>query len=248
MRVAAAAGPMARPFAHASVTKVAASIAVLEQVALGTCSLSDAAGPPGSTLEHLLSHAAGLPLDSDVPAAPPGARRIYSNRGIELAVRHAGERAGASDRELVDARVFARLSMGSTRLDGSPASGAVGSTEDLCSLAAELLVPELLPVPLSALQRSVSFPGLIGVLPGFGRQAPCDWGLGVEVKGAKHRHWTGPRWPATSFGHFGQAGGFLVVDPDEGIALVALGDEPFGPWAVEAWPAFTDAMWSAAST
>ncbi|HEY8985498.1 MAG TPA: serine hydrolase, partial [Streptomyces sp.] len=36
------------------------------------------------------------------------------------------------------------------------------------------------------------------------------------------------------------AGTFLWVDPEAGVACVALADRAFGPWAVEAWPAFTD--------
>ena len=45
-----------------------------------------------------------------------------------------------------------------------------------------------------------------------------------------------------TFGHFGQAGTFLWVDPDAGVACVALTDRPFGPWAAEVWPEFADAV------
>ncbi|HLK46103.1 MAG TPA: penicillin-binding protein, partial [Acidimicrobiales bacterium] len=142
--------------------------------------------------------------------------------------------------ELLEDRVFGPLGMTSTRLVGPASSGAVGSTADLCALAAELLVPTLVPIELAARQRAVAFPGLVGVLPGFGRQEPCDWGLGVEVRGTKRPHWTGSTWPPTAVGHFGQAGGFVLGDADAGVAVVTLGDEPFGPWATSTWPAFTD--------
>ena len=32
------------------------------------------------------------------------------------------------------------------------------------------------------------------------------------------------------------------MDPDAAAACVALTDRSFGPWAAEAWPAFTDAV------
>jgi CubicO group peptidase (beta-lactamase class C family) len=87
---------------------------------------------------------------------------------------------------------------------------------------------------------AVAFPGLVGVLPGFGRQDPNDWGLGPELRGHKAPHWTGSRNSPRTFGHFGQAGGFLWVDPDAGLACGCLTDRPFGPWAAAAWPVLAD--------
>jgi CubicO group peptidase (beta-lactamase class C family) len=228
------------------VTKLSSSLAVLIEVEAGRCTLDDPVGPPGSTLAHVLSHASGLPTDGTTPISLPGRRRIYSNTGIELAVDHAAARAGATPIELVTTRVFEPLGMDLTILAGSAASGAVGTTWDLCTLAGELLSPTLVSARAATLQRTVSFPGLDGVLPGFGRQVPCDWGLGAEVKGTKHPHWTGHSWPPASVGHFGQQGGFVVVDVAAGIALVTLGDEAFGEWATTSWPAFTDAARTAA--
>jgi CubicO group peptidase (beta-lactamase class C family) len=239
-RVVAVAGDLERAFPLASVTKVASSLAVLVEVARGGVQLDDPAGPVGATLAHLLAHASGLPTDGTTPIAAPGARRIYSNTGIELAVAHAAGAAGLDPAELLDRRVLGPLRMSATSLQGSPASGAVGTVADLTALAAELLVPSLLPGPLADAWRTVAFPGLAGVLPGFGRQVPCDFGLGVEVKGTKHPHWTGASWPARSVGHFGQRGGFVLADPDAGLAVATLGDEPFGAWATSAWPPFCD--------
>jgi hypothetical protein len=36
------------------------------------------------------------------------------------------------------------------------------------------------------------------------------------------------------------------VDPVAGLALTCLTDRPFGPWALEAWPAVSDAVLAAA--
>ena len=46
-------------------------------------------------------------------------------------------------------------------------------------------------------------------------------------------------------GHFGRAGTFLWVDPDAEAACVVLTDRDFGPWAIEAWPPFTDRVLAA---
>jgi CubicO group peptidase (beta-lactamase class C family) len=89
---------------------------------------------------------------------------------------------------------------------------------------------------------SVQFAGLAGVLPGFGPSDPCDWGLGVEVKGAKRPHWTGPSNSPATYGHFGQSGSFLWVDPVVGVLCCGLADRPFGVWASRAWPALAEGV------
>ena len=89
---------------------------------------------------------------------------------------------------------------------------------------------------------SVQFPGLAGVLPGFGPFDPCDWGLGVEVRGRKHPHWTGTTNSPATFGHFGQTGSFLWVDPVAGVLCAGLADRLFGVWSSRAWPALADAV------
>jgi hypothetical protein len=51
-----------------------------------------------------------------------------------------------------------------------------------------------------------------------------------------------------AFGHFGQRGGFLWVDPVAGVACGALTDRAFGEWAVEAWPPLGEAVLESASS
>ena len=72
-------------------------------------------------------------------------------------------------------------------------------------------------------------------MPGFGRQDPNPWGLGMEIRGHKDPHWTGTGNGPATFGHFGQSGTLVWVDPDAGVGLVALGDRPFGDWALTLW-------------
>ncbi len=235
-------GPDARRFPWASVTKVLTALAAWVAAEEGTVSFDDPAGPPGATLAHLLAHASGLAPDSDTLLAAPGSRRIYSNRGIELAAAHVANCAGMPfDQYLIDG-VMGPLGLTRTSLDGSPAAGAVGPLVDLLALGRELLAPTL--ISPATLQRttSVAFPGLGGVLPGFGSYRPNDWGLGVELRDHKHPHWTGTRNTPGTFGHFGRSGGFLWVDPGYGLALASLADRPFGPWSATAWPALSDAV------
>ncbi|HEX7443763.1 MAG TPA: serine hydrolase, partial [Acidimicrobiales bacterium] len=56
----ASVGPRDRALPWASVTKLATALAVLVAVEEGTVDLDQPAGPPGSTVRHLLAHASGL--------------------------------------------------------------------------------------------------------------------------------------------------------------------------------------------
>ena len=87
---------------------------------------------------------------------------------------------------------------------------------------------------------AVQFPGLDGVLPGYGVQRPNDWGLGFEIKGTKSPHWTGASNSPHTYGHFGQSGTFIWADPAAGLALVVLTDRDFGAWSLPLWPALSD--------
>lgn len=230
----------------ASVTKVLSALVVLEAVQDGLVDLDAAAGPPGSTVRHLLAHASGLAPEGDVVLAGAGERRIYSNRGFEVLGALVEQRAGQPFPDRLRERITGPLGMGGTTLDGSPASDAAGPVEDLGLLGAELLAPTLLRADLAVALRTVAFPGLRGVLPGYGRCDPNDWGLGVEIRDAKDPHWTGSHNSPATFGHFGQSGSFLWVDPDAGLACGVLTGRAFGPWAVPLWPRLSDDVLEAA--
>lgn len=229
-----------RPWA--SVTKLVTSLAILIAVEEGSLTLDDAAGPPGATLRHLLAHASGLPLEGRTPLSAPGTRRIYSNTGIELAAAHLARATGMAATDYLRAAVLEPLSMTGTTLDGSPASGMVGPLRDLIRLGQELLAPTLVAPDTLAGATTVAFAGLDGVLPGFGRQSPNDWGLGFELRDHKAPHWTGSSNSPATFGHFGLSGSFLWVDPTRGLACAELADRPFGPWAAQVWPALADSV------
>jgi CubicO group peptidase (beta-lactamase class C family) len=143
--------------------------------------------------------------------------------------------------EYLDAAVLRPLGL-AARYEGRPGSGVHGSLDDLVAVGRELLAPTLVSAETLAEATSVQFPGLVGVLPGFGRQEPNDWGLGVELRDHKSPHWTGARNSKRTFGHFGRSGTFLWVDPEAGVALGCLTDHDFGEWAAKAWPALSDAV------
>jgi CubicO group peptidase (beta-lactamase class C family) len=245
--VVATHGPVDVELPWASVTKLLTGLALLVALEEGTVDLDEPAGPPGSTLRHLLSHASGLPVDGGQPLTEPGRRRIYSNSGIELAARLLEQRAEMPFPDYFADAVVRPLGLtGSLR--GSAAHSYRGPLEDLLSLGRELLAPTLVAPETLAEATTVQFPGLSGVLPGLGRMEPNDWGLAFELRDAKSPHWTGSRNSERTFGHFGASGTFLWVDPGVSLACGVLAGRPFGDWAKAAWPALSDAVLVAAET
>lgn len=231
-----------RTWPLASVSKPISALATLIAIDRALLDLDDEAGPPGATVHHLLAHTAGYPFEGEEPIAEPGARRIYSNTGFEVLARAVEEATGHGFADWVEQVVAGPLGLTGLECEGSPAAGFRGTVEDLLAVGRELLRPTLIDPELLALARTVQFPGLAGILPGYGRQSPNDWGLGFELRDGKSPHWTGSRSSASTFGHFGQSGSFLWVDPEAGLAAAFLGDEPFGPAHIEAWPPLTDAI------
>jgi CubicO group peptidase (beta-lactamase class C family) len=244
--VIAARGDLAHRFRWASVTKLATALAVLIAAERGLLTLDEPAGPPGSTVRHLLAHASGLPFEGPDPIAAPGSRRIYSNPGFDTLGALVAQRADAPIADVLASLVLAPLGMHATDLVERPSQGLHGPLDDLVALAGELLRPSLVPGPTFAAATTVAFPGLVGVLPGVGRFDPLDWGLGFELHDGKSPHWMGERNSPATLGHFGGSGTFLWVDPVADLALVALTDRGYGPWSLDAWPAFSDAILDAA--
>lgn len=233
-------GDVDRAAPWASVTKPTTAYAILMAVDEEIISLDDPAGPKGATVRHLLAHAAGLPFDGRNPIADPASRRMYSNAGFEILGELVEDRTGIPIADFVAENVFAPLGMTSSRLTGSPAADGEGSVIDLLAFARELFEPTLISEGLLAEATSVAYPGLEGVLPGFGKQEPNDWGLGFEIRDDKDPHWTGSRNSPATFGHFGMSGSFLWVDPKAAIACVCLADRDFDEWAQGAWPRLSD--------
>jgi len=238
-------GDTERVFELASVTKPLVARAAQIAIEEGVVELDTAAGPPGSTVRHLLAHASGLAMHSDHVLAKPGTRRMYSNYGFTVLAQTVERESGIEFGRYLSEAVCEPLAMATTRLDGGSVAAGFGATStvaDLAVFAGDLLRPSTVSAQLHAEATRVQFPGLDGVLPGYGVQRPNDWGLGFEIRDAKSPHWTGARNSARTYGHFGQAGGFIWADPEVELALVVLTDRDFGEWALEPWPAICDAV------
>lgn len=240
-------GPVGQVFPLASVTKLLSAYGVLVAERDGLLHLDEPAAPEGvdndATVRHLLAHAGGLPLEAgDGTVSAVEHRRIYSNWGFEVLGALVAERAGMPFAEHLAFEVLEPLGMHDTRLEGSPAHGANSTVADLLRFARELLTPDLLDRDLHATATAVAYPDLDGVVPGYGRFTPCAWGLGFEIKGTKSPHWTGDALAPKTFGHFGQSGSYLWMDPTRGLACAELADRAFGDWAKDRWAAQNDAI------
>jgi CubicO group peptidase (beta-lactamase class C family) len=233
-------GNAARAVRLASVSKPVAALAVLVAAEEGVVDLDEPAGPPASTVRHLLAHTSGLPFEGVDPIALPGRRRIYSNEGFRVLAARLADRAEMPFAEYVRAAICEPLGLA---LDpaGDPGSGMHASLTDVLAIARELLEPTLLARETLDEMTAVQFPGLSGVLPDYGRFEPLDWGLGVQLN-TRPATWMGSKTSARAFGHFGGSGTFVWVDPAARVACVALTDREFDEWAKEAWPALSDAI------
>ncbi len=247
----ASTGDLSHRFALASVSKPLAALGCLVAVEEGTIDLDEPAGPRGPegvTVRHLLAHAAGYAFDNDLVQVP-GRRRIYSNVGFDVLADHLTIRSGIMAADYVSEAVFTSLDLIDTRFEKpSLAHGVWSTVADLAVVALELFCPTIISAATLDEAVRVQFGGLDGVVPGFGRQSPNDWGLGFEIRGHKSPHWTGATNSPATFGHFGAAGTFMWVDPSVGHALIVLTDRPFGRWAAERWPVLSDAVVTAATS
>jgi CubicO group peptidase (beta-lactamase class C family) len=235
-------GDQQHRFRLASISKPITAWAALVAVEEGLFDLDTAIGQPGCTLRHLLAHAGGYAFDGPEPITTPERTRIYSNTGIELVADAIASRAAMTFAAYLGAAVFEPLAMAHTDLVGSPAHGVHSTVADLAAFVVEVVTPTLLDGPTVADAIRPQYPSLSGIVPGVGRYDRCPWGLGFEIRGDKTPHWTGRHNAASAHGHFGGAGTMFWIDPQADVALIALTDRDFDSWALEAWPAFSDAV------
>ena len=236
-------GDLGHRFPLASVTKPLVARAAQVAVEEGAIELDTPAGPPGSTVRHLLAHTSGLSMLDDTVLAPPGTRRIYSNVGFRVLAETIEAATGIEFAGYLTAAVLEPLGMSATTLPGGAPTAGYGATStvtDLARFAGDLLRPATVSAQMHADATSVQFAGLAGVLPGYGSQRPNDWGLGFELRDGKSPHWTGSANSPATFGHFGQSGTFIWADPVAALALVVLTNRDFGDWAHPLWPALSD--------
>lgn len=243
-------GDQDRVYELMSVTKLISAYSFLMAVEEGAFSLDDACGPEGSTVRHLLAHASGVGADSREPQKPVGERRIYSSAGFEILDDFLEERSGMRLPEYARLGIFEPLGMGTAEIYGSAGYAGRASISDMRAFARELASPTLLSERTLVDAFSNQFGDLRGIVPGYGMQKPCPWGLGFEIKGEKAPHWTGANMPADTVGHFGLSGTYLWVvpawssSPHAGTAMVVLTDRDFGDWAKPLWSDTNDAVFA----
>lgn len=238
-------GDIDEVFELASVTKLLTAMATLVAHEEGTVDLDAEATAGGATIADLLAHAGGLGPDTREQLTAPRSRRIYSTSAYDVVAELVAQGAAMPFGEYLHAAVCEPLGMTSTMVGAAAGVDGHSTAAELLSLMSAWRRPRL--VDRTTLERATRphLGELDGVLPGFGRQAPNLWGLGPEIRGTKAPHWSGERNAPTTFGHFGRAGTLWWFDPVADRGLVALTDEPFGPWAIDAWPPLAEVVLSA---
>lgn len=229
-------------FRIASVTKMMTAWATLIAVEDGSVNLDDEVGQPDCTLRHLLAHAGGYGFDSTAAIISPARKRVYSNTGYDMIATHVATATQFEFADYLNESVFQPLGMGSSKLLGSAAKDVHSTLDDLAKFMGELRTPTLIAEGTFREVTGSQFPELDGVVPGFGRFDPCPWGLGPELRGLKHPHWTATQNSSSTYGHIGGTGTFVWVDPVANVACCALADREFDEWARIQWPKFGDAV------
>ncbi len=141
-------------------------------------------GLRGSTVRHLLAHASGLAFAERVVQAPVASKRIYSSAGgFEVLAELVSRETEIEFADYLAEAVFAPLAMTSAALVGPAGHGAQASADDLAKFAAELLSPTLVSAQTFAEATTVQFPGLNGILPGYGSQRPQRLGARIRNSG-----------------------------------------------------------------
>ena len=235
-------GDIDQVFELASVTKLTTALGVMVAVEEGSVSLDQVVTDAGATVSDLLAHAGGMAPDSASQVSSPRTRRVYSTAAYDRLGEVVADSAGMIFADYLNEAVFEPLGMSATALNGSPGADATSTVRDLVALAVGWRHPTVVHESTLRAATSPVLPELGGVVPGFGRFEPNLWGLGPEIRGEKQPHWTGTRNSEDTHGHFGQAGTMMWTDPVAECTLIALTDEPFGSWAMSAWPALSDAV------
>src|ERR1700742_4961678 len=85
-------------------------------------------GPPGSTIRHLLAHAAGYAMTSAELVAKPGQRRVYSNYGFGVLAESIEHASDIEFGRYLSEAVFEPLGMTDSALDGGAQAAGYGAT------------------------------------------------------------------------------------------------------------------------
>src|SRR5699024_5676881 len=137
-------GDTAREHDIKSGTKRVVALGVMLAVEEGAVELEQPAGPAGSTLRHLLSHAAGEDSDTREATRPLADRRMYAAAGYAWRAEIVAGAAGMDFPVYLQEGPFEPLGMNATRLEGSAGHGLIASVDDLVKFASEVLNPQII--------------------------------------------------------------------------------------------------------
>ncbi|WIK89025.1 serine hydrolase domain-containing protein [Varibaculum cambriense] len=237
-----------------SVTKLVTSRTILGAVENGVLDLEQpleqlpgVSEPRPVSVADLLAHRAGLDHEKREFTRDPHSRRVYSNSGYEILGDLLSEHSGVPFATWVVEMVFSPLGI-KRELRGSPAWDMHGSLRELLAFAFEAACPRFLCPRLFSAWSGSDGMQLPGVVPGYGFYRDNAWGLGCEVRADKDPHWTLPGSSAQTYGHFGQSGSFLWIDPTSRLGAVFLGQEAFGALHKQLWPKLNCALREVAKT
>ena len=133
-------GPQEHVFELASVTKLLTAYAALIAVEEGALGLDDSAGPPESTIRHLLAHASGVARTPD--RGREGGHAAHLLQRWVRDPRRCGRAATGMRSRCISAPACWSARMSSSQLAGSPAAGARSSVADLRRFVVELSNPD----------------------------------------------------------------------------------------------------------
>jgi hypothetical protein len=241
-------GDEAREFRWASITKPWSRLRPSSPPRKGVVDLDEEAGPPGSTVRHLLSARLGLPFDGTVQSRAGASAHLLERR------LRGARPARRAPREMPFVEYLTRRcsSRSSSRAScaGRPRRASTERCSTCSSSARSSSVRRSSRRRRSRRRRPSRSPGSSACCPTSAGWTRTTGGLGVEVRGSKSPHWTGTRNSPRTFGHFGGSGTFLWIDPDAKLALGLLTDRDFDDWSDEAkrvWPELSDAVLAEAS-
>src|SRR5258705_12920558 len=123
-------------FALASVTKPLVARAAQIAIEEGVIELDTEAGPPGSTVRHLLAHASGYSMHSPQLMAKPGQRRVYSNYGFQVLAETIQQASGIDFGRYLTEAVFEPLGMTDSSLTGGTEAAGLRAASTVAELTA----------------------------------------------------------------------------------------------------------------
>jgi CubicO group peptidase (beta-lactamase class C family) len=144
---------------------------------------------------------------------------------------------------------FERFNSAYARRLTHPAGSIVGTATDVATFFQMFLAggkshgrPVVSPVT-AQLMTTNHTAGLRGGIEGFMTWDDCAWGLGFDIRGSKHPHFSGEFTSPQTFGHTGVAGTFAWADPARGLVCVMLANRLLhNQWNHPRWSRYSSAV------